>query len=516
MNPSEQRAVPDQDATPYTDALRAKASRDVLDLMVPGHGQTADGLSRDLADVLGERALRLDIPQLVDGIDVGPDSPLVESLNLAADAWSARRTWFLTGGASQANRMALIALAAAGSGAGSSIVAQRSAHSSFIDGVIVGGLHPRFVVPSIDEARGINHGLTPESVDAELAHARDRGDTVAGVYVISPSYFGAVSDVAGIADVAHRHRVPLIVDGAWGAHFGFHPEFPESPTRLGADIVVSSTHKLGGSLSQSAMLHLSEGPFADQLAAPLERAFLLTQSTSASALLMASLDIARRSLVQHTDLIGQGIAHVDAARERLRSDGRFEIISDRFTDFPDIVAHDPQRLSVDISSTGLTGHEVKDALYSEFGIIVELATVRAIVAFIGPGKFPDLDRLVRALCTLAERAEHGEPSQVTHAADAEAVSIPPLPSPGPVAIDPRTAYFGTHEVVSADRAVGRVSADALAAYPPGIPNLLPGEVITGETVHFLQAVAASPVGYVRGAQDGKVSRFRVLAEEFGP
>lgn len=302
----------EQADTPYADAMREKAERDTLDLMVPGHGQNPSGLSRDLAEFVGARALEMDVPVLVQGIDVGADSPFVRATRLAAEAWSARRTWFLSNGASQANRMALLALAAAGRG--DTIVAQRSAHSSFTDGLLMGALVPRFIMPSIDEDRGINHGLTPTAVDAELLRARASGESIAGVYVISPSYFGTVSDVAGIARVAHQHGVPLIVDGAWGAHFGFHPDLPKSPTRLGADLVVSSTHKLGGSLSQSAMLHLCEGEFADSLEGLLDRAHVLTRSTSASALLLGSLDVARRALVLGTAEIGDTLAHVERWR----------------------------------------------------------------------------------------------------------------------------------------------------------------------------------------------------------
>lgn len=501
-----QQPALDQGETPYADALKAKTSRDVLDLMVPGHGQDSEGLSGELALFAGDRAIEMDIPMLVNGIDVGTDSPFVRATRLAADAWSARRTWFLSNGASQANRMVLLALAA--SGLGDTVVAQRSAHSSFTDGLILADLSPRFIAPSIDQAHGINHGITPQAVDAELAAAREQGEVIAGVYVISPSYFGAVIDVERLAEVAHHHGVPLIVDGAWGAHFGFHPALPEAPTRLGADLIISNTHKLGGSLSQSAMLHLGEGPFAEILEPLLERAYTLTQSTSASALLLGSLDVARRALAQGAELIGRSIDHIEACRKVLRADGRFAVISDSFGEFADIVSHDPLRISVDVSATGLTGLELRKVLYDEFDILVELATVRAIAAFIGPGKLPDLSRFTAALFTLADQAGQGE--QVSASPDTK-VAIPPLPAPGAMVIRPREAYFGTHEIVSGIDAVGRVSADALAAYPPGIPNLLPGEVITQQTLDFLQAVAGSPYGYVRGAIDANVSHFRVLA-----
>ncbi|WP_341872827.1 aminotransferase class V-fold PLP-dependent enzyme [Leucobacter insecticola] len=167
----------------------------------------------------------------------------------------ARRSWFLTNGASQANRTAAIAVR----GLGERVLIQRSSHSSFTDGMLLAGLVPAFIAPSIDERHGIAHGLTPAVLDEKLADEARAGRAVSSVYAVSPSYFGSVADVAGLAEVAHAHGAALIVDGAWGAHFGFHPELPESPARLGADLVVSSTHKLAGSLTQSAMLHLGRG-----------------------------------------------------------------------------------------------------------------------------------------------------------------------------------------------------------------------------------------------------------------
>ncbi|SJN10998.1 Arginine decarboxylase / Lysine decarboxylase [Leucobacter sp. 7(1)] len=500
MTRSSRYPLPSQATTPYATALTRHAKRDTVNLMVPGHGASPDGLAHELAAFIGPQALALDVPPLIPGIDAGPESPLASATRLAADAWGARRTWFLANGASQANRMA--ALAVAGLSGGDTIVAQRSAHSSFTDGVLLGDLLPHFVFPSIDTDRGINHGVTPAALEAALQEATEVGAPLGAVYVISPSYFGAVADVAGLAGVAHAHGVPLVVDGAWGSHFGFHPELPESPTRLGADLTVSSTHKLGGSLTQSAMLHLSDGPFAEALEPLVERAYMMTQTTSASALLLGSLDVARHALVHGTAQIGETIETVEAFRERLRADGRLPIISDGFEMYSDIVAADPLRVSIDVSATGLSGHAVRDRLSAENGIFLELSTATAIVAFVGPGKHPDLGRFGDALLALADAASTGS----------ETPDFPELPRPGRMLIRPRLAYFGRHEIVPASEAVGRVSADSLAAYPPGIPNVVPGEEITAETVAFLQTVAASPIGYVRGALDPAVTHFRVLAD----
>jgi arginine/lysine/ornithine decarboxylase len=484
-------------ATPYADAVRRYAARDLQRLNVPGHGADP-GAAPFLADFYGEELLRRDIPPLLDGVDKGQHNPLQLAHDEAARAWGARRTWFLTNGASQANRIAALALASFG-GPGDAVVAQRSAHSSFIDGMVLGGLRPLFLAPAIDEQFGIAHGVSRGS----LAEILRSSGPVKAVYVITPSYFGAVSDVAALAEEAHSARIPLVVDAAWGAHFGFHPGLPANPLALGADLVVSSTHKMGGSLTQSAMLHLAEGPFADALEPLVERAFGLTQSTSASSVLLASLDLARASLETGHDRIANSIARADDLRRALRSGGRFRIVSDYFDSFDDIVADDPLRVSIDVRSGGLHGHAVREELMRTAGIYTEISTDACIVAFIGPGQEPDIDRFVSALNSLrpvGELASRGEAARIA------------LPQPGESRMRPRDAFLAPSEVLPAVQAAGRVSADSLAAYPPGIPNVLPGEVVTAELIAFLQQIAATPGGYVRGAADPLLATIRVVRE----
>ena len=496
-------------AAPYAEALRAHAAREPLMFMVPSHAGTRDGLTEDLAEFFGEQAIAMDIPQLISGIDVGAGSPFEAAERLAADAWGARRTWFLANGSSQGNRLAVLAVAGldAGTDRGRSapqLIAQRSAHSSLSDGLILSGLGSRFVTPSIDHARGINHGLSVEALEAEFARAAGSGQRVCAAQIVSPSYFGAVADVAGLAEVAHRHGVPLIVDAAWGAHFGFHEDLPESPARLGADVVVTSAHKMGGSLGQSALIHLGDGPFADALEPLIDRAFRLTQTTSASSLLLGSLDVARRALVTRPELLGESIELAEQLRAWVRAHERLSLVSDGFSEFPDIVHIDPLRVAIDVSGLGLTGYEVRARLADQHGVLLEIATSGAVVAFLGPGKPLDVTRLHAAIDELAADRLLG--------GDAPPAAMPPLPGHGQARLTPRDAYFSPTEVVAASAAVGRISADSLAAYPPGIPNLVPGEVITAETVEFLRAVAASPIGYVRGALDPRVDAFRVIAE----
>lgn len=497
----------DQDQAPYAEALNALASREPIKLMVPGHGGTDTGISDLLTDFIGERALRLDVPMLLEGIDLEDDSPFADSLALAADAWGARRTWFLTNGASQANRTVALAVA----GLGENVVAQRSAHSSFSDGVVLAGLHPRYVHPSVDAVNGIAHGVSVTALDEALDLAEKEGRPASAVYIVSPSYFGSIADVRGLSEVAHAHGAPLIVDGAWGPHFGFHPSLPESPARLGADLVISSTHKLAGSLTQSAMLHLGDGPFAEALEPLVARAMTMTASTSSSALLMGSLDIARRALATGEDRIGRSLETAAHFREVLAADGRFADVSEGFGAFPDIADTDRLRVPIDLSATGVSAHWVRDRLITEHDVFFELSTDTTLVAVIGAGKTPDVDAV---FATLVEVVESPEARAEAAKGDAR-TDFPGLPAPGRMRVRPREGYFAATEVVPAAEAVGRVSADSLAAYPPGVPNVMPGEEITAEAVDFLTAIAASPSGFVRGAVTSNVDSFRVLKDSAG-
>ncbi|MFI1150867.1 aminotransferase class I/II-fold pyridoxal phosphate-dependent enzyme [Streptomyces sp. NPDC020817] len=488
---------PDQLRAPYADALLAHAGRDWLRLNVPGHAAAPDS---ELCSAFGTRVPALDFPPLLDGLDLGEDTPLDEALELAARAWGARRTWFLTNGASQGNQIASMVAPALGR----TLVVQRSVHSSVIDGLVLSGLRAVFVQPSVDPGQGIAHGVTA----AEVRRALERTPDAAAVHVVSPSYFGAVADVRALADAAHAAGVPLIVDEAWGSHFGFHPALPDGALALGADLVTSSTHKLGGSLTQSAMLHLAEGPFADRLEPLVDRAFRLVQSTSASALLTASLDLTRRALVTGTDRITGSVEAADKIRGMVRALGRFGVVSDGFHRFPDITAADPLRIALDTRAGGITGHEARRLLFRDHQVMVEVATDAAIVAVVGAGSAPDADRFLEALHRLPAPLGDRAPGSGSPAPERAPLR---LPGPGSARLTAREAFLGPARVVRAEEAVGMVSADTLAAYPPGIPNVLPGEVITSEAVEFLRRTAAAPGGHVRGALDAGVSRLRVVA-----
>jgi lysine decarboxylase len=488
--------TPDPATAPYLDALRAYADRDPGRFHVPGH-KGGSGADTGLVKAIGERALEMDIPALIEGIDTGREpTPFQQAQALAAEAWGAQRTWFITGGASQCNHVACMALAHRGH----LVVVQRNCHSSTIDGLVLSGLRPTFMAPELDAELRIAHTVTPDTLDAAL---RATPDAVAAL-VVSPTYFGAVADVAGQAEVAHRHGVPLIVDEAWGAHLAFSDELPAHALSLGADLVVSSTHKVVGSLTQSAMLHLGHDSRLDP--ALIDRCVTLFESTSPSSLLSGSLDAARRHAVtEGSALLAETLAALRETREAIRGIEGLDVLDERLAGRPGVHGWDPLRLAIDLRGTGLTGYDLEPALRGIDDIHLELFGENVIVALFGMGEAaaPRGERLVRALRTALEELGR-EPHR-------EQEPFAPPPPWGELVMPPRDAFLGPQEVVAVDDAVGRVAAESLAAYPPGVPNVLPGEQLTAPTLDYIRK-SLEAGGSLRGASDRKLRTIRVVIE----
>ncbi|MEA2403233.1 MAG: arginine decarboxylase [Thermoleophilaceae bacterium] len=485
-----------QPDTPYLDALRAFAERHPARLHVPGHKGGA-GADPRMLDALGERALALDIPALMWGIDVGVDpTPFAESQRLAAEAWGARRTWFLVNGASQGNHVAMLTLAHAGD----RVVLQRNAHSSTVDALVLSGLRPTFAAPELDPDLHIAHCLRPETLDRALT---DTPGAV-GAAVVSPTYFGAVADVGALAEVAHGHGVPLIVDEAWGAHLAFSDELPAHALSLGADLVISSTHKIVGSLTQSAMVHLGHGGRLDEEV--VDRCVTLVETTSPNALLAASLDSARRSAaVDGRALLGENLRGLAHTRAAVREVPGLDVLDERLVGASGVFAYDPLRLTIDVRGTLTSGYELA-RLLREQDVHVELAGENVMVAVFGMGEDVSVagERLVAALHRAVDSLSGRE-------RDPEAEAFAPPPPWGELAMTPREAFLGRQDVVPVREAVGRVAAESLAAYPPGIPNVLPGERLTAETLDYIQQ-AIDHGGSLRGASDRALRTLRVVAE----
>jgi arginine decarboxylase len=489
--------LPGQADTPYLDALRAYAARHPGRFHVPGH-KGGPGADPGLVEAFGERVFTLDIPALTYGIDVGDDpTPFVEAQSLAADAWGARRTWWLVNGASQGNHVALLTLGHRGQ----RVVTQRNAHSSTIDALITSGLRPTFVSPELDPELHIAHCMTPEALDRAL----DETPEAAGATVVSPTYFGAVADVAGLAEVAHEHGVPLVVDEAWGAHLGFHEELPAPALSLGADLVISSTHKVVGSLTQSAMVHLGHGDLIE--AEVVGRCVTLVESTSPNSLLFGSLDAARRSAATRgRELVDETLVALARTRDAVREIPGLDVLDERLAGAPGVFDYDPLRLAIDVRGTRMSGYELSRRLREEHDVLMELAGENVMVAVYGMGEDAGAasERLIAGLRGAVETAS-------SEALDSAGVQFAPPPPWGELVMTPRDAFLGPQEVVQARDAVGRVAAESLAAYPPGIPNVLPGERLTAETLDYIEQTIAHG-GSLRGASDRALRTLRVALE----
>jgi arginine decarboxylase len=489
-------AIPSaQPKAPYLEAVTAYGFRGTTRFHVPGH-KGGDGADPGLRLALGERALLLDVPQDIDGIDLGPSpTPYEVAEQLAAGVYRASRAWFLTNGATQGNHALCLALAPPRA----HVVVQRNSHASLVDGLILSGGIPTWVAPEYDEELGMAHGVTPEALEQALS----RSPEARSAFIVSPTYYGMAADVGGCVEVAHRAGVALIVDDAWGSHFGFHPALPASPLDLGADAMLASTHKIVGSLTQSAMLLVGQTELLDVEA--IERAVRLVRSTSQSSLLMASLDAARRQLAVHGEaLLDRTLKAAAQARAAIAAVEGCAVVGEGLVGRPGVAGWDPLRIVIDVRGTGCTGYEVATALRLTDDIYVELATHATLVLVLGLAQSSDpLERLAH---------DFGETvNAIRRPGQLAAIARPPGALEHQTVITPREAFLGEGEPVPVDEAVGRISCESIAGYPPGIPALLPGERITEEVIAYLRELTR--VGArLHGVADPTFATVRVLVE----
>jgi lysine decarboxylase len=341
--------------------------------------------------------------------------------------------------------------------------------------------------------------VTPESLEQALRHAPD----ARAAFIVSPTYYGMAADVEGCARVAHEGGAALIVDNAWGSHFGFHPRLPKSPIELGADAMLASTHKIVGSLAQSAMLIVARTDRVDVGA--VARAVRVVRSTSPSSLLLASLDAARRQLAVHGEaLLERTIRASENARAAIDSVDGCSVVGEGLVGHYGIAGWDPLRIVIDVRGTGCTGYEVAAALRASYDIYVELATHATLVLVLGLGQ--TVDPLERLAHDFAETVR-----QISRPGVAPVVAQPISAIEHQTAIPPRDAFLGVGEAVPVDDAIGRISAESIAGYPPGVPTLLPGELVTAEVVAYLRELTSAGAR-LHGAADPTFKTVRVLVE----
>jgi lysine decarboxylase len=406
-----------------------------------------------------------------------------------ARLWGADWGRISVGGSTHGNQTLALAICRPGD----EVIVTRTLHRSLLLGMVLVGVTPVWVSPEVDSVTGLPTRVPVERVERALAEH----PAAKAVFLVEPTYVGTLSDIAAHAAVAHAHGIPLVIDQAWGAYFGFHPDLPRHALQSGADAMVTSAHKTLPAYTQSALvLARTERIDRDRL----ERAFEATATTSPSGTIAASADAARALLESDGEqLLGNLLAIIDHARDRLRKIPGLVLLDDVVD--PSVIV-DRAKLAINVSGTGATGLAIEDQMVAA-GMPVELADRDTVVPIITMNDdLASVDRFVDGISEAIER-ERSTPRSVQ-----PSISWTVEPK---VVISPRDAFFAPHVTVPADEAIGRVSAELVAPYPPGIPVLAPGERITSEAVEGLRQVMADGT-QVRYAADRTLATFQVVSD----
>lgn len=481
------------EAMPLLQTLKRLQTQADAPFYVPGH-KRGQGASAALRDLVGDRPLQADLPELpeLDNL-LAPQGVIQAAQDLAAQTFGADHTWFLANGST----CGVEAMVLATCRPGDTLIVPRNCHQSVIAALILAGVHPIFVTPEVDPQWGLAHGVTPDAVATALqAHPE-----AAAVLLVSPTYYGVCSDVAAIAHLTHQHGIPLLVDEAHGAHFGFHPDLPASALSCGADVVVQSTHKVLGALTQAAMLH-SQG---DRVApARIQAALALVQSTSPNYLLLASLDAARQQMATAGErLMAQTLGIVREVGDRLQALLQLATLQPTDRSQAGKPLFDPTRLTLDVRGLGLTGFEADDILHNRYRVTCELPSLHSLTFVFTLGNTAAHgQQLVEALEHLIQH--HAQPPL-----DTQTLAVPPV---GAIALSPRDAFFAATETIPLAAAPGRIAAEWLCPYPPGIPVLIPGERITPDALYYLQHIHTAG-GIITGAADPTLQTLQVIQDK---
>ncbi len=502
----------DESKTPLLNALKEIVNQPHAAFYAPGHKQ-GKGSSCDLVDLIGKSVLQADLPELPELDNLfAPSGAIAQAQELAALAFQADRTWFLVNGSS----CGIIAAILATCGTGDKIILPRNIHSSAIAGLVLSGAIPIFINPEYDPEAGLAYNVTLEAVASAL---KQHPDTKA-VMMLHPTYQGICSDLKAIAQITHQYDIPLLVDEAHGAHFGFHDDLPPSALSVGADLTVQSTHKVLSAMTQASMLHLKGDRVCSQR---ISKALQLVQSTSPSYLLLASLDAARNQVaIQGHELMTRTISLATEARQKIAAIPKLSVLTklnaaqepasgDRLTPNkqPGCRDIDPTRLTIDVSQLGITGFAADEILHEQLKVTCELPLLHHLTFIISLGNTAeDIEQLVQACQTLSRSY------LVPHTLSPIPYPLFLIPYPSslilhPSRISPREAYFAPAETVPIAQASDRISGELICPYPPGIPLLMPGEVITKEAVDYLQQIMNAG-GTITGCNDPTLKTIQIL------
>ena len=491
----------DQTKTPYFSALLEYVDSGVQPFHTPGHMQ-GNGADRAFREFVGDNLLAIDLTPMP-GIDdlLQPMESIKEAQELAADAYGADHTFFLVNGSTSGNQCMMMTAV----NPGEKIAVPRNSHKSMLGGLVMSGAEPVYMHPAVDQEMHMDNSVTPETVARTLEEHPD----IKAVYLVSPTYYGVAADLVSIERIVHDAGKLLLVDEAWGPHFHFHPALPISATAAGADMCINSTHKMLSAFSQCAMLHqVGDRVRLDRLKSVLKM-FL---STSPNLPMVASLDVARKQMAtEGAALLSQTIDLAEEARRRLNEIDRLYCFGEELEGREGVFDLDPTKITVRVTGLGYTGYEASEILRRRYNIQVELADLFNVVALFTIGTTRDAaERFVTAFEEMArddrpvdiyapsgileQRLKHGS------------YHFPDIP---PMRMLPRDAFLADTEFVAFKDSAGRICAETISPYPPGIPVISPGEEITADLIDYLRLELKAGVR-IQGPYDDELKVIRVV------
>jgi arginine decarboxylase len=483
-----------QNETPLFTGLVEHSKKNPTQFHIPGHKKGA-GIDPEFRNFIGDNALSIDL------INIGPLDDLhqpkgiiKQAQDLAAKAFGADHTFFSVQGTSGAIMTMVMAVC----GPGDKIIVPRNVHKSVMSAIVFSGAVPIFIHPEIDNTLGISHGITTDSVKKALEQHPD----AKGLLVINPTYFGVAADLKKIVDIAHSYEVPVLVDEAHGVHIHFHDGLPLSAMQAGADMAATSVHKLGGSMTQSSILNVREGLVS---ANRVQTILSMLTTTSTSYLLLASLDVARRRLVtEGYDLIEKTIQLANYMRDKINEIEKLKCIGREILGSKATFDFDPTKLLISVKDLGITGSDAEVWLREKYNIEVEMSDLYNILCIVTPGDTKkEAELLIAALANLSDEVSHLSESRIV-----PEVLLPDIPV---LALSPRDAFYSETEVVPFEETAGRVIAEFIMVYPPGIPIFIPGEIITEENLTYIQTNIEAGLP-VQGPEDYELKYLRVIKE----
>ncbi len=477
-----------QDA-PIYEALNKFRKNRVVPFDVPGHKRGRG--NPELAAFLGEQCVGIDVNSMkpLDNL-CHPISVIKEAEELAAEAFGAAYAFLMVGGTTSSVQSMVLSVAKKGN----KIILPRNVHRSVINALVLNGAIPVYVNPDTDEKLGIALGMKVSQVEQAI---HENPDAVA-ILVNNPTYYGICSDLKSIVKLAHEHGMKVIADEAHGTHFYFGENLPISAMAAGADMASVSMHKSGGSLTQSSFLLL--GP--DMNPGYVRQIINLTQTTSASYLLLASLDLSRRNLaLRGKEEIKRVVALADYAREEINQIDGYYAYTKELINGDSVFDFDSTKLTINTLGIGLAGIEVYDILRDEYDIQMELGDIANTLAYLSIGdRDREIERLVSALAEI--KRQYGKDGSGMYTQE----YIDPY-----VAVSPQIAFYAEKESLPIEETAGRICSEFVMCYPPGIPILAPGEQITEEILRYI-AYAKEKGCSMTGPEDSEINRLNVIKE----